>query len=108
MNAVNENLTSPLELFEPGTEAVYPIDVAARLARVPRHSILVYCRYGMVTPAVDPESSGFYFDNEAIRVLRRIEYLRSIHGINLAGTRIILDLIKQVESLQTELRFLRE
>jgi DNA-binding transcriptional MerR regulator len=96
-----------LQLFEPDPRTVYTIEGTARLADVSIHSILVYCKHGLVSPVGDPECGGYYFNDEAIRVLRRIEYLRTVCGINLAGIKMTLDLIEQVERLQSELLFLR-
>jgi DNA-binding transcriptional MerR regulator len=95
-----------LQLFEPSPDIVYTIDATARLADVPRHTVLVYYKHGLVSPLIDTEG-GFYFDDEAIRVLRRIEYLRIARGINLAGIKMVLDLMNEVERLESEVRFLR-
>ncbi|AHF93237.1 MerR family transcriptional regulator [Opitutaceae bacterium TAV5] len=79
---------------------MFPIDTAARLARMSRHSVLVCCRRGLVTPRLDPVYGGFYFDRDAIRTLQRIEYLRTACGVNLAGIEIILKLMADVEELR--------
>jgi len=50
-----------------------------RMCRV--WTILVYYKHGLVSPVVDPECGGYYFNDEAIRTLRRIEYLRTDCGI---------------------------
>jgi hypothetical protein len=50
----------------------------------------------------DPEYDGYYFDDEAIRTLRRIEFLHSVHGINLIGTRMILELTNLLERSRGE------
>ena len=39
-----------------------------------------------------------------MHTLRRIDYLRSTCETNISGLRLILDLLDQVERLQTELR----
>jgi DNA-binding transcriptional MerR regulator len=74
---------------------------------MPRHTILVYCKHGLVSPVVDPACGGYYFNDEAIRLLRRIHYLRTACGINFAGIKMILNLMNDVECLQSEVRFLR-
>ena len=48
-----------------------------------------------------------YFNDEAIRILRRIEYLRTAYGLNLIGIKLIMDLLTEVERLREELRFRR-
>ena len=58
--------------------------------------------------AVDPSDRGYYFDWSAIRTLRRIEGLRSVCGDDFPGIKIILDLMTQLERLQSEVRSTRE
>ena len=90
-----------LERFAPQPEAVYPIDVVARLTRLPRHLILVCYKYGFVPAERDPAYGGYYFNQDAIRVLQRIEYLHVQCGINMTGIGIILGLMDEVERLRT-------
>jgi hypothetical protein len=89
-----------VQRFVPDPEAIHSIDSAARLAGVPRHWILVYCRHGLVTPMIDPAYGGFYFDADNIRSLERIHYLHADCEINFAGIRIILRLMDEVERLR--------
>jgi DNA-binding transcriptional MerR regulator len=96
-----------LELFEPPPDAVYTIEATAHLVDVPRRTILVYCRHGLVSPAIDASDNGYYFDRNAIRALRRIDALRAICGDDLPAIKIILELMKKVEGLQSEVRSLR-
>ncbi len=96
-----------VQVFEPDPDAVYTIEAASHITRIPRHTIAVYCRHGLVTPVVDPERGGWFFDDSAIRTLRRIECLRREHGANLSAIGLIFDLLRRVEKLQQELRFLR-
>ena len=111
MEIPNELMPSPsraLQLFEPDPRTAYTIEMTAHLVGVPRHTILVYCKYGLVSPVVDPACGGYYFNDEAIRVLRRVEYLRASCGVNLAGIKMILELINRVERLESEVNFLRQ
>jgi len=98
---------SALELFEPAPEITYSIEEAARLAQVPRRLIALYFRYGLVSPAVDPDIGGWYFDDEGIRTLRQIERLRNSFGMNLLSVKLVLELTHQVERMRQELSFLR-
>ena len=95
-----------IQLFEPDPNILYSIDATAHLAEVPRHTILVYFKHGLVAPLVG-DDGAFYFNDDAIRLLRRIEYLRSTCGLNLPGIKLALDLMNEVERLQAEVRFLR-
>jgi DNA-binding transcriptional MerR regulator len=101
----DENSMNALQIFEPGAQTVYTIEVAAELAQVPRRLIVLYYKHGLVSPITDPAGNGWYFDDEAIRIVRRIEDLRSACGLNLAGIKLMMALMDEVERLRTELRF---
>jgi hypothetical protein len=47
------------------------------------------------------------FTEEAIYTIRRIEYLRTVHGLDLAWLKTMFDLLDEVDRLRAELRFLR-
>jgi MerR family transcriptional regulator, heat shock protein HspR len=94
-----------LQVFEPDARTVYTIEMVAQLAQVPRRLIVLYYKHGLVSPVRDPASSGWCFNEEAIRIVRRIEYLRSTCDANLAGIKLILGLTEEVERLRQELRF---
>jgi DNA-binding transcriptional MerR regulator len=94
----------PLQRFSTEPDAYYPIDVAARLAEMPRHVLLVCCRLGIVEPRIDPNFGGFSFHQKDIQSLQHIEYLRSGCGVNLAGIQIILELLDEVQQLRALLR----
>jgi DNA-binding transcriptional MerR regulator len=96
-----------IRLFEPDPRTTYAIEAAAQIAQVPRRLIAVYCKLRMVSPVANSARDAFYFNDEGIRVLRQIEYLRSFRGINLDGVKMILDLKIELEQLRTELRLLR-
>jgi DNA-binding transcriptional MerR regulator len=96
-----------LQLNEPQPGVVYSLDAVVHLTGVSRRSILVYCKSGLVRSTGDPQQGEFSFDDEAIYRIRRVEHLRSEHGINLAGIRMIFDLMNELERLQNEMRFLR-
>ena len=106
MNAFDETRLRALQHFEPDPRAVYTIETAARLVHLPRRMILIYCKHGLISPVADPECGGYYFNDEAIRDLRRIEYLRTVCGINLVGIKMILRLMNEAERLRTEVRSL--
>jgi DNA-binding transcriptional MerR regulator len=100
--------TMALQVFAPDAHTLYTIDSAAALARISRRYVALYCKHGLVSPVADPSSRGWCFDDEGIRVLRRIEYLRSACGINFHGIRLIMRLTKEVETLHEQLRFFHQ
>ena len=108
MNNTKEESVRAVQRFEPRPDVVYTLETAAHLAQVTRRAILVYYKHGLISPAMDPQEAGYCFNNEAIRALQRIEFMRNDCGINLRGTRIIMTLMDEVERLQNELRFRRE
>ena len=96
-----------LELFQPKPNVLYSLDAAAHLAGVPRRSILIYCRAGLVQPVVQPPYGVMAFTEEAVYTVRRIEHLRTVHGLHLVWIKTMFDLLDEVERLRAELRFLR-
>jgi DNA-binding transcriptional MerR regulator len=96
-----------LDLFQPEPNVLYSLDAAAHLAGVPRRSILVYCRAGLVRPVLQPPYGVMGFTEEAIYTVRRVEHLRTVHGLDLAWIKTMLDLLDEVERLRAEVRFLR-
>ena len=99
--------STALQPFEPMREDVYSIETVMHLTQTPRHQIAVYCRHGLISPVTAPEREGWWFDDEAIRVLRRIECLRVDYDMNLAGLRVIAGLLREVERLREDVRALR-
>lgn len=89
--------STTLQPFALEMDAVYPIDLAARLAQMPRHRILVCCKRGIIAPMIDPEGGRYTFDAATIRVLQRVEYLHTECGVNFTGIQIILSLADEVE-----------
>lgn len=107
MNLTMTHSESSIEVFEPEPNVAYTIETVSRITQIPRHTIAVYCRHGLVAPAVDPEHDGWFFDQEGIRTLRRIEQLRESHAASLDAIALIFGLMRQVEDLQQRLRLVR-
>jgi len=89
-----------LQPFTPEANAFFPIDVAAHLAHMPRHRILVCCKRGIISPHIDPDYGRYSFDLATIRLLQRIEYLHTGCGVNFTGIQIILSLVDEVERIR--------
>ena len=96
-----------IEVFQPKPNVFYSLDATAHLAGVPRRSILIYCRAGLVRPVVQPPYGVLEFTEEAIYTVRRIEHLRTVHGLDVTWLKTMFDLFDEVERLRAELRFLR-
>lgn len=95
-----------LQLFEPDPDAVYSIEITEQLTQIPRRTIAIYVKHRLVSPLVQ-QGGGMFFDEEAIRMLRRIEQLRASYGVNLPGIKLIVRLLDELEQRQMELRFRR-
>jgi DNA-binding transcriptional MerR regulator len=104
----NDPSSVGLELFQPKPDALYGLDAAAHLAGVPRRSLLIYCRAGLIQPVLQPPYGLMVFTEEAIHTARRIEYLRAVRGIDVALIKTLFELIEEVERLRAEVRFLRD
>src|SRR5262245_32937044 len=96
-----------LEVHEPQLGALYSLDAVVHLTGASRRSILVYCKSGLVQSLAKTDAGPMAFDDEAIYSIRRIEYLRTVRGINLEGIRMIFELWGQLRKLEDEMRFLR-
>jgi len=97
-----------IELFEPNPNVLYTLDATAHLARVPRRSILIYCRAGLLRPVFQPPHGVMAFTEDAIYTARRIEELRAAHGMGVKWIKAMFDLLDEVERLRAEVRFYRE
>jgi DNA-binding transcriptional MerR regulator len=100
--------TCSVEVFQAHPDVLYSLDAAAHLAGVTRRSVLIYCRAGLVRPAFQPPYGMMVFTEEAIHALRRIEYMRAVHGVGVAWIKAMFDLLDEVDRLQAEIRFLRD
>jgi MerR family transcriptional regulator/heat shock protein HspR len=104
--AIAPTRSREIQLFDPPPDAIYTIEATSHLVSVSRRTILVYCKYHLLSPATVTTDQGYYFDGDAIRTLRRIEVLRTICGDDLAGIKIILDLTAALDRLQSDVRLL--
>lgn len=100
MKRQKKDYIGPVQLFEPEPDTVYTIETAGQLAHTSRRAILIYCKNGLVSTMSDPARDGYYFDSEAVRTLRLIEFLREDCGVNLPGIKMILQLINEVGHLR--------
>ena len=93
-------MNNDLPIYEPDADATYQLEIVAQLTGLSSQAILRYQEHGLIHPAGNPRE----FDEEAVHTLRRIEHLRQTCETNISGLKLILDLMNQVERLQSELR----
>jgi DNA-binding transcriptional MerR regulator len=98
MSLPNDIPFRAIQLFEPEPNVIYSIEATERITHVPRRMIAVYCKHGLVSPVGNPNSKGFYFDGDAIKILRRLEAMRAVYSKNLADIKMILSLLNEMAS----------
>ncbi len=76
-----------------GSEPVYVISVAARLAGLPCWVLRVLDQEGIVVPVRTDSNRRLYSDND-ITLLARVRYLTEERGVNIAGVKVILEMEK--------------
>ena len=85
----------------------YSLEAAASLADIHPEMLRHYSRLGLFGEShVGPETE-LIFDDDALCKVRRFENYRRNHGMNRKTLRLIFSLFRDIEILQTELRFLR-
>lgn len=91
-------------LIEPDPEATYTLNVVAGVCGVSSHTIVHYHEQGLIRSIADDDSGAECFDDETVRRLRRIEYLRQTYGMDIAALKLTLNLMDEVDRLRSELR----
>ncbi len=85
----------------------YAIEAASRLTAVHPDLLRHYCRAGLLGEARTHDDADPIFDDDALYEIRRIEHYRRHHGVNLRALPLVCGLSRDVDRLQSELRFLR-
>lgn len=101
------NAGGEIQLYEPDPNGRYKIDDASRILGLSRRLLVLCCKYGLVSTVVDPVEAGWCFDGRTLRLLRRIEALRTLCDGNLRAVRMVLELQDALDRLNAELRTLR-
>ena len=105
-NASGENLPAPIVVVT-AEKRSYSLETTAELAEVHPDLILYYHQLGLLDSAHVTESAEVMFDDNAVYELRRIEHYRRHLGVNRQALPLVLNLLREVERLEAELRFLR-
>jgi MerR family transcriptional regulator/heat shock protein HspR len=86
-------------------EPRYGISVAARMIGVRPHTLRYYERIGIIEPTRSSGNIRLY-SNRDITLLVRAKRLMDDLGVNLAGTEVILRMLKQISELQKRLKYM--
>ena len=106
-NAVSESYSLTLVRVAEAGPATYSLEAAARLADVHPEMLRYYCRLGLFGAERARPEAELIFDDDALYELRRFEHYRRHHGVDRKTLRLICGLRREVERLQSEVRFLR-
>ena len=85
-----------------GRMAVYELETAARLARLPPARVRRLVRVGLIRPARVEGRTAFFGDAELAR-LRTARRLGEDLGLNTAGIEVVLRLIDEIRALRNAL-----
>ncbi|WP_326597851.1 heat shock protein transcriptional repressor HspR [Streptomyces sp. NBC_01803] len=97
--------SNPYELTD--ESPVYVISVAAQLSGLHPQTLRQYDRLGLVSPD-RTAGRGRRYSARDIRLLREVQRLSQVEGINLAGIKRIIELEKQVAALQAAVADLQQ
>lgn len=81
-----------------GKEGVYIISVAARLTGVHPRTLRIYEEEGLINPCRTDGNIRLYCERD----IKKVTYIRSLtqdEGVNLAGVKIILQLMERLGEL---------
>jgi DNA-binding transcriptional MerR regulator len=88
-------------------QQTYSLDEAAVHADVHPDLIRYYCRSGLLGEDRVLLESQPVFDDQALYDLRMVEHYRRHHGVNFRALPLVCRLLREIEGLHAELRFLR-
>ena len=83
-------------------EPLYMISVAARLCDLHPQTLRMYERLGLICPARISSKNRIYSQSDINR-LRQIQRFTQDKGVNLAGVKIILDLLDKMQAADAEI-----
>ena len=86
----------------PARTAIYELETAARLSRLPPARVRRYVRVGLVRPSRVEGRTAFFSEAELAR-LRTIRRLGEDLGLNAAGVEVALRLVDEIRTLRRTL-----
>src|SRR6267378_2901399 len=103
MNGPNEMAVIRLRIVSPSNQSPYTLEELARLGGVPPALVQRYLDEGLIEPVGGHPRTAWFFDDNTLFELRRIQRLRHELGVNIAGVAVIRDLLRQIDELKAEL-----
>ncbi len=103
MDHTTEMAVIHLHMVSPSNQAPYTLEELARLGGVSPALLQRYVDEGLIDPIAGNMRTSFFFDDNALFELRRIQRLRRELGVNIAGVAVIHELQRQIDELKAEL-----
>jgi DNA-binding transcriptional MerR regulator len=97
-------MSTPAQPSDQENGSFYSLEILSEITGVSQQTILQYQEHGLIRTAQRGESN---FTDDTVRLLRRIEHLREVCETNLAGLKLLTQLLDEVEHLRAELRAMR-
>jgi MerR family transcriptional regulator, heat shock protein HspR len=85
---------------------VFMISIAAELAQMHPQTLRMYEARGLIAPKRSPKNTRLYSQRDVER-LRRIQWMTSEEGLNLAGVEAVLAMEERVARMRAELEQMR-
>ena len=108
MDRSTEMAVIRLHMVSPSNQAPYTLEELARLGGVSPALVQRYVDEGLIETIAGNVRTSFFFDDNALFELRRIQRLRRELGVNIAGVAVIHELQRQIDELKAELERLRQ
>jgi len=103
----DKNLLTLVCVTETGP-TTYTLETTADLAGIHPEMLRHYCRLGLFGDVQARPEADLIFDDDDIYQLRRFEHYRRNTPVSRKTLRLIFSLWRDIELLQTELRYLRD
>jgi len=97
-----------LHMVSPSNQAPYTLEELAHLGSVSPALVQRYVDEGLIETVAGNVRTSFFFDDNALFELRRIQRLRRELGVNIAGVAVIHELQRQIDELKAELDRFRQ
>jgi DNA-binding transcriptional MerR regulator len=91
-------------LIETDLDATYSLEVMARLTGASSETILFYHEQGLVPAVKTTGAEEHYFDDEALRAIRRLEHLRHELQLKEPALKLMVNLLTEMERLRDAAR----
>lgn len=108
MKLPDESIDRAVQVVDPPLQSYFSLEEVAGIVGINAQQIMVYCQRGWIISHTASRGERIVFNDEDIRRLRLIEYLRRERGMNDATIKLILELMSEIEQLRAELRVLRQ